>query len=200
MRTEPIIERRSVIPEPTTDEQLEEFLEIRKPGAHLEEGVVADEFVLMLGVDLQNYPKFPASRRRHHVSPEGVGHAPAARRRFRGRTRRLQRPLSGGSSSHRFSIEALATKLVPWSELYMQLCVDGWADEVPSVTAPRPWLRLSGPVWNDQIAPELGRMKSEFLPDRWSTKIRTSRSHRSAVRPLGSSIRVCFRRDRTWVS
>ena len=45
--------------EPTTDQQLDEFLEIRKPGAHLEEGAVADDFVLMLGVDLTNYPKFP---------------------------------------------------------------------------------------------------------------------------------------------
>ena len=43
---------------PTT-EQLDGFLEIRKPGAHLEEGVIADDFVLMLGVDLVNYPKFP---------------------------------------------------------------------------------------------------------------------------------------------
>ena len=41
-----------------TDAQFDEFLEIRKPGAHLEEGVVADDFVLMLGVDLVNYPKF----------------------------------------------------------------------------------------------------------------------------------------------
>ncbi len=45
--------------EPETEGQLDEFLEIRKPGAHLEEGVVADDFVLMLGVDLNNYPKFP---------------------------------------------------------------------------------------------------------------------------------------------
>jgi len=45
--------------EPQTDAQLDEFLEVRKPGAHLEEGVVADDFVLMLGVDLVNYPKFP---------------------------------------------------------------------------------------------------------------------------------------------
>ena len=47
---------------PETDDrrpQLDEFLEIRKPGAHLEEGVVADDFVLMLGVDLVNFPKFP---------------------------------------------------------------------------------------------------------------------------------------------
>jgi len=29
------------------------------PGAHLTEEVVADDFVLMLGVDLVNFPKFP---------------------------------------------------------------------------------------------------------------------------------------------
>ena len=46
------------MPEPMNDPQLDEFLEIRKPGAHLEEGVVDDDFVLMLGVDLHNYPKF----------------------------------------------------------------------------------------------------------------------------------------------
>ncbi|HEX5096748.1 MAG TPA: hypothetical protein VFX21_12065, partial [Acidimicrobiia bacterium] len=45
--------------EPQTDAQLDEFMKVRKPGAHLEEDVVADDFVLMLGVDLVNYPKFP---------------------------------------------------------------------------------------------------------------------------------------------
>jgi hypothetical protein len=29
-----------------------------------------------------------------------------------------------------FSKEALATRLLPWSERYLQLCVDGWAAEV----------------------------------------------------------------------
>jgi hypothetical protein len=38
--------------------EYDEFLEIRKPGAHLDEAVVADDFVLSLGVDLTNYPKF----------------------------------------------------------------------------------------------------------------------------------------------
>ena len=43
--------------DPTNDAQLDpEFFEIRKPGAHLEEGVVADDFVIMLGVDLNNFP------------------------------------------------------------------------------------------------------------------------------------------------
>jgi hypothetical protein len=40
------------------DSGLDEFLAIRKPGAHPEEDVVPDDFVLQLRVDLKNYPKF----------------------------------------------------------------------------------------------------------------------------------------------
>ncbi|MGZ4710352.1 MAG: hypothetical protein ACXWBN_16575, partial [Acidimicrobiales bacterium] len=47
------------MPEQDANTAVDEFLEIRKPGAHLEDGVVADDFVLMLGVDLVDYPKFP---------------------------------------------------------------------------------------------------------------------------------------------
>ena len=46
------------MPDAKTDPQLDEFLEIRRPGAHLEEDVVPDDFVLALRVDLKNYPKF----------------------------------------------------------------------------------------------------------------------------------------------
>src|SRR5262245_1754326 len=49
----------TTVSEPTTDAQLDGFLEIRKPGAHLDEEAVADDFVLMLGVDLTNFPRFP---------------------------------------------------------------------------------------------------------------------------------------------
>jgi hypothetical protein len=44
------------------DSGLDEFLAIRKPGAHLEEETVADDFVLQLRVDLKNYPKFRPRR------------------------------------------------------------------------------------------------------------------------------------------
>src|SRR5690242_18656480 len=29
-----------------------------------------------------------------------------------------------------FSVDALATRLIPWSEAYLQPCVDGWSAEV----------------------------------------------------------------------
>ncbi len=38
-----------MVSEPTADQQLDAFLEIRKPGAHVEDDVVADDFVLMPG-------------------------------------------------------------------------------------------------------------------------------------------------------
>jgi hypothetical protein len=155
----------STTPQPTTGEQLEEFLEIRKPGAHLEEGVVADEFVLMLGVDLENYPKFPRA-------DDAITYPKAAL------DIRQQLDVDSGaeladySGPYRadlrltdFSREALATRLVPWSELYMQLCVDGWADEVTKRYGAETMAEIEWAAWTEQIAPELARMRSEFLPD-----------------------------------
>jgi hypothetical protein len=40
------------------DSRFDELLAIRKPGAHLQEGVLADDFAIALRVDLRNYPKF----------------------------------------------------------------------------------------------------------------------------------------------
>lgn len=146
------------------DAQLDEFLEIRKPGAHLEEDVVADEFVLMLGVDLVNYPKFPRV-------DDGVTYPKAAL------DMRQQLDVDSGadladySGPYRadlrftdFSTEALATRFLPWSELYLQLCVDGWAGEVAKRYGAEAMAEIEWAAWNDQVVPEIERMKSEFLP------------------------------------
>ena len=146
------------------DAQLDEFLEIRKPGAHLEEGVVTDDFVLMLGVDLTNYPKF--SRVDDNVSYPKAG-----------LDRRQQVDVDSGaelpdySGPYRadlrftdFSKEALATKFLPWSERYLQLCVDGWATEVARRYGDETMAEIEWAAWNDQVAPELERMKDQFLP------------------------------------
>src|SRR5690348_15576120 len=110
---------------------LDEFLEIRKPGAHLEEGVIADDFVLMLGVDLVNFPKFDKA-----VEP-GVTF-PKKDLDIRYLTDvDSGAELSDYSGPWRsdlrytdFSTEFLAARVIPWSEAYMQLCVDGWAAEI----------------------------------------------------------------------
>ena len=119
------------MPETDSSTGIDEFLEIRKPGAHLEVGVVADDFVLMLGVDLNNYPKFDKA------VEDGVTFAKA------GLDIRQELDVDSGaeladySGPYRadlrftdFSAEALATRFLPWSEKYMLLCVDGWSAEV----------------------------------------------------------------------
>jgi hypothetical protein len=152
------------VSDPTTDPQLDEFLEIRKPGAHLEAGVVADDFVLMLGVDLVNFPKFPKL-------DDGVTY------RKRDLDIRYQLDDDSGaelgdySGAYRqdlrytdFSKEFLADRVVPWSERYLLLCVDGWAGEVAKRYGADLAAEIEWAAWNDQIAPELARMQGEFLP------------------------------------
>lgn len=147
-----------------TDDQLEEFLELRKPGAHLEEGAVPDDFVLMLGVDLVDYPKFARV-------DDGVTY-PRADLDIR-----QQLDVDSGaelpdySGPYRadlrftdFSTEALATRFLPWSEAYMQLCVDGWFAEVSRRFGAETAAEIEWAAWQEQMAPELQRMTTEFLP------------------------------------
>ncbi len=146
------------------DDQLDEFLEIRKPGAHLEEDVVADDFVLMLGVDLVNYPKFARV-------DDGVTYAKAEL------DVRQQLDVDSGaelpdySGAYRadlrftdFSKEALAGRLLPWSERYLLLCVDAWAAEVAKRYGAEAMAEIEWAAWNDQVVPEIERMTGEFLP------------------------------------
>ena len=147
-----------------TKTEIDEFLEIRKPGAHLDEGVVADDFVLMLGVDLVNFPKFPrvddavtypkaALDIRQQLDVDSGAELPD----YAG-------PYKADLRFTDFSKEALATKLLPWSEAYLQLCVDGWAAEVARRYGAETMAEIEWAAWNDQMAPELERMKDEFLP------------------------------------
>ena len=117
------------MPDPQTDPQFDEFLAIRKPGAHLDEDVVADDFVLMLGVDLVNYPKFE--------KVDNTVTYPKANLDIRYEVADTGPELADYSGPWRsdlrytdFSKEFLATKVIPWSEQYMQLCVAGLAAEV----------------------------------------------------------------------
>jgi hypothetical protein len=152
------------VSEPTTDAQLDGFLEIRKPGAHLDEEAVADDFVLMLGVDLTNFPRFPrvddnvTYKRadldiRQQLDVDSGAELPDYAGPYRSDLRFTD-----------FSREALATRFLPWSEAYLQLCVDGWAAEVSKRYGAETMAEIEWAAWNDQIAPETERMKGEFLP------------------------------------
>jgi hypothetical protein len=146
------------------DPGFDEFLAIRKPGAHLEEDVVADDFVIQLGVDLRNYPKF--SRVDDSVT-------------YRKTNFDIRQQLDSDSGAELpdysgaykadlrftdFSKDALANKFLPWSEAYMQLCVDGWAREVAKRYGAETMAEIEWAAWSGQVVPELERMMQEFLP------------------------------------
>jgi hypothetical protein len=146
------------------DTGFDEFLAIRKPGAHLEEGVVADDFALALRVDLRNYPKFPrvddavtyprtGSDIRQQVDVDSAAELPDYSGAYKADLRFTD-----------FSKEALAQRFLPWSEAYLQLCLDGWAREVAKRYGAETMAQIEWAAWNDLVVPEIERMKQEFLP------------------------------------
>jgi hypothetical protein len=149
---------------PGTDDQVEDFLNMRKPGAHLEGDVVEDDFVLMLGIDLHNYTKFPRV-------DDAVTYPKAALDIRDEIDHDSGAELADYSGPYRqdlrytdFSRAALAGKVIHWSEAYLQLCVDGWADEVARRYGRETMAEIEWAAWNDQTCPEIDRMRREFLP------------------------------------
>ncbi len=151
--------------EPAPEAQLDEFLKIRKPGAHLEEDVVADDFVLMLGVDLVNFPKFSrvddgvtypqaALDIRQQLDVDSGAELPDYCGRYRADLRFTD-----------FSREAIAGRLIPWAEAYLELCLEGWADEIERRYGIDAMSEMQWAAWNDQVVPEIERMMGEFLPE-----------------------------------
>src|SRR5262245_30496508 len=147
------------------DSGVDEFLAIRKPGAHLEENVVADDFVLnMLKVDLTNYPKFRRVNDsvtypkrdldiRQQLDVDSGAELPDYSGPYRADLRYTD-----------FSRDALANKFVPWSEAYLQLVVDGWAHEVAKRYGAETMADIEWTAWNELVVPEIERMRTEFLP------------------------------------
>jgi hypothetical protein len=151
------------VTEPQNEVQ-DEFFAIRKPGAHLDEGVVADDFVIALGIDLETYPKFPKVDDtvtyaktdldiRQQLDVDSGAELPDYSGPFRSDLRFTD-----------FSAEALATRFIPWSEQYMLLCLNGWFAEVGKRYGAETAAEIEWTAWNDQVAPELERMQHEFLP------------------------------------
>ncbi len=150
---------------PAHDAQLDTFLELRKPGAHLDDDYAPDDFVLMLGVDLVHYTRFPKA------VDDGVTFA-------RGDLDiRQQLDVDSGaeledySGPYRpdlrytdFSVDALYERVLPYSEQYLLATVDAWADEVASRYGRETMAEIEWAAWNDQVAPEIPRMVGEFLP------------------------------------
>ena len=152
------------MPEPTTEGQLEEFLEIRKPGAHLEEGVVADDFVLMLGVDLNNYPKFP--RVDDAVTYPRATSTSASSSTS---TRVPSWPITAARTGPICASPTSRRRRWPPSSFHGASCTcssasTGGPTRSRTATAPRPWPKSSGPPGTTRSRRNCARMRSEFLP------------------------------------
>lgn len=147
------------------DQGMDELLELRKPGAHLDGNVaVDDEFAQQLGVDLTHFPKFDK------VADDVTYARDALDIRWQvdvDSGRELEDysgPYLADLRFTDFSSRALATRLLPWSEAYLQLCVDGWADEVSRRYGPEAAAEIEWAAWTDQVAPEIDRWRAEYLP------------------------------------
>lgn len=150
--------------EPTTDEQLDGFLQIRKPGAHLDEGAVADDFVLMLGVNLVDFPKFPKVDNSRTYPKKDLDIRYEIGVDSGAELADYSGPWRPDLRFTDFTREALAEKVIPWSEAYLQLCLDGWATEIAARYGADTMAEIEWTAWNDQVVPEVGRMLAEFLP------------------------------------
>jgi hypothetical protein len=145
------------------DGEFDEFLAIRKPGAHLEKDVVPDDFAVQLGVDLKNFPRFsrvddaktyPKADLdvRQEVEVDSGAELPD-----------YSGPYKADLRFTDFSKDALANKFLPWSEAYLQLCVDGWAREVAKRFGEETMAEIEWTAWNDQVVPEIERMGTRVI-------------------------------------
>lgn len=152
-----------------SEDRFDEFLALRKPGAHLDGQVkVNDEFAKSIGVDLVNFPKFDKA-----VDDDTT--FPVRNLDQRQRLDDVVDPdggLEDYSGPYRpdlkftdFSRTALATRLLPYADDYTQLCVEGWFDEVTRRFGEERAAEVEWSAWNDQIVPEIPRWIEEFLPE-----------------------------------
>lgn len=157
--------------EPTTDQSsdFDDFLALRKPGAHLTGDVkVNDEFAQSIGVDLVNFPKFdksvdddttfPVDQMDGRQGLDDIDDPDGGLEDYSG-------PYVPDLKFTDFSRQALATKLLPYADDYTQLCVDGWYDECTRRFGAERAAELEWSAWFDQIKPEIDRWTREFLPE-----------------------------------
>lgn len=140
------------------------FLAIRRPGAHLEQDVVVDGLALALRVDLRSYPKFPRVDDRVTYARSGADVRQQVDVDSGAELPDYAGPYRADLRFTDFSKDALRHKLLPFSEAYLLLSIDGWAREVERRFGAEARAQVEWAAWNDLVAPEIERMRQEFLP------------------------------------
>ena len=96
-----------------------------------------------------------------------------------------------------FSKDALANKFLPWSEAYLQLCVDGWAHEVAKRYGAETMAEIEWAAWNDHVVPETRADEDGVPAGRNGLRgSRTAMSPRTSGWGRGWSTPACSRRTR----
>ena len=149
------------------DQNLQEFLEVRKPGAHLDDARRRDDFVLALGVDLTNYKKFPRVDDRVTYTKDGLD----IRQRDRSRLRAPTSPTTAGRSGPTCASPTSRTEaLVRMSRFRATsttcCCVEGGRPRSPARYGDDAMAGArSASAWTDRVVPELDRIE-ERVPAR----------------------------------
>ena len=143
----------------------DDFLALRQPGAHLTgEVAVDDEFARSLGVDLVDYPKFAKATGADVTFPVTQRDV----RQLPSEGRLELDDYSGefvpGIRLADFSVEGLATRILPYADDYTQLCADGWFAELTNRFGVERAAEVEWTAWTELIAPEIPRWVREFLP------------------------------------
>ena len=142
------------------DKDLEEFLAIRQPGVDYEEHK-KDEFAIELGVDLENYKKFP--RVDDNVTYKKDGHDTRAEIKIDPSVDLpdYSGPFKADLRFSDFSKEALVNMLSLSCEYYA-LLIDAWAAEIATRYGDDAMREIQSSVWNNGVLPHVPRITDEF--------------------------------------
>jgi hypothetical protein len=148
------------MPDQQLDKNLEEFLAIRQPDVDYKDQA-KDDFAIELGVDLQNFKKFP--RVDDNVTYKKVG------RDVRGEMGDPTVDLPDYSGPFKadlrfsdFSREQLL-RMLSMSYEYYVLLVEAWASEVGSRIGDDATRDLQSAAWTDGVLPHVPRITEEWM-------------------------------------
>ena len=146
------------------DQQLQEFLEIREPGAHLE-AEVAEDFVLDIEMDTERIYKYPRvdDSAIYRVDPDNLDLRADLKVDPDVDLPDYSGPWKEDLRFTDFSKEALV-RFLAMNQEYTVLCLEYWAREIEGRFGRDVMLEIERDAWKDGIAPHLDTLRDEYLP------------------------------------
>ncbi|MGA2836540.1 MAG: hypothetical protein ABSF84_08085 [Acidimicrobiales bacterium] len=142
------------------DENLQEFLEVRKPGADLS-AHQHDEFALQIGVTLDNYTKFPRVDDNVTYKKQGRDHRDDIRPDESLELPDYSGPFRADLRFTDFSDDALIS-MYSLSYEYYVLLVESWAAEISARYGEDAKNELQLSAWTNGVVPHIDRITGEW--------------------------------------